>query len=68
MNEAIAAFEEGIKYPAKDPDSIWTTYCRLNSKALLAKEINLSLNVPKLKKYIPDINVYDKFINSGGLR
>lgn len=68
LNEAIVAFEEGIKYPAKDPDSIWTTYCRLNSKALPAKEINLSLNVPKLKKYIPDINVYDKFINSGGLR
>lgn len=67
IDKAIEAFEESLKYLAKDPDSIWTIYCRLNSRALPDKEMNISLKVPELKKYVPDINIYDKFMNPGGL-
>ena len=65
MNDAIAAFEEGIKCGSSDADSIWAIYCRLTAGTLLEPEISLSKTVPELKKYIPDINVYDKLIIGG---
>ncbi|HEY6950011.1 MAG TPA: IS21 family transposase [Nitrososphaeraceae archaeon] len=66
MDTAIGAFEEGIRSGASDPDSIWAIYCRLTTGVLPEPEISLSETVPELKKYIPDINAYDKLINSGG--
>ena len=68
MDTAIAAFEEGIKYGANDVDSIWVTYCRLTAGTLTEPEICLPETVPELKKYITDINVYDKLITSGGFQ
>jgi transposase len=68
MDTAIAAFEEGIKCGASDVDSIWITYCRLTAGPLPESEIALPETVPALKKYVPDINAYDKLIFSGGLQ
>ena len=64
---AIEAFEEGIKLGARDPDSIWAVYCRLTTGTLPEPEVNLPHTVPELKKYTPDIKVYDKLIIPGGL-
>jgi len=68
MDTAIAAFEEGLKYGVSDVDSIWITYCRLTFGTLPEPEIELPAKVPELKKYIPDINIYDKLIAPGGLQ
>jgi hypothetical protein len=68
FDAAIEAFEEGIKLGVSDLDSIWATYCRLTSGTIPEPEIPLPDKVPELKKYIPDIKVYDQLIASGGLQ
>jgi hypothetical protein len=67
IDSAIAAFEESIKCGTSDVDSIWATYCRLTAGRLPELEICLSETIPKLKKYTPDITVYDKLMIAGGL-
>lgn len=68
LETAIEAFEESIRCGVKDTDSIWITYCRLTTGVLPEPEIYLPETVPELKKYITDINVYDKLISSGGVQ
>jgi hypothetical protein len=68
IDTAIEAFEEGLKLGVSDPDSIWATYCRLTTGTLPEPEIPLPDKVPELKKYIPDIKIYDQLITSGGLQ
>lgn len=67
FDTAIEAFEEGIKLGVSDTDSIWATYCRLTTGTIPEPELYLPETVPELKKYIPDIKVYDELIVSGGL-
>ncbi len=64
---AIEAFEEGIKLGASDPDSIWAVYCRLTTGTLPEPEVKLPNTVPELKKYTPDIKIYDELFVPGGL-
>ena len=68
MSTAVAAIEEGIRCGARDADSMWATYCRLNSGSLPAMDISLPDTVPELNSFTPDINIYDKLIASGGLQ
>ncbi len=68
MDTAVTAFEEGINRGTCDIDSIWAIYCRLKAGPLPEQDISLPATVPELKKYIPDINAYDKLIATGGLR
>jgi hypothetical protein len=68
FDTAVKAFEEGIKLGVSDTDSIWATYCRLTTGTLPEAEVRLPDTVPELKKYIPDIKVYDELIVSGGLQ
>lgn len=68
IENAIAVFEQSIKCGASDADSIWARYCSLTSGTYQEQEISLPETVPELKTYKPDINVYDKLINAGGLR
>lgn len=67
FDTAVSAFEEGIKLGVSDSDSVWAIYCRLTTGTLPEPEISLSETVPELKKYIPDIKVYDELISAGGL-
>ena len=67
FDTAIEAFEEGIKLGVSDPDSIWATYCRLTTGTLPEPEVPLPNTVPELKKYTPDIKIYDQLIVAGGL-
>ncbi len=62
IDNAIIAFEEGIKCGARDSDGIWTTYLRLNSGNLEEKDIILPNTVPKLDKCSPNIIQYDRLI------
>jgi len=59
--------EEGIKHGARGADDIWATYCRLTSGSLPEIDITLPDTVPELKRFTPDINIYDKLIASGGI-
>ncbi len=68
INSAIEAFEEGLKLGVSDADSIWATYCRLTSGTLPEPEVPLPDTVPELKKYSPDIKIYDQLIVPGGLQ
>lgn len=68
IDNAIRAFEEALKSGASDTDSIWITYCRLTAGTLPEPEMYLPDTVPELKKYITDINAYDKLMTSGGLQ
>jgi transposase len=68
LENAVEAFEEGLKSGARDTDSIWITYCRLTAGTLPEPEMHLAETVPALKKYIIDIKAYDRLITSGGLQ
>jgi len=68
FDTAIEAFEEAIKLGVSDADSIWATYCRLTSGTLPEPEVSLPETVPELKKYSPDIKIYDQLIAPGGLQ
>lgn len=68
IEKAIEAFEEGIKYGAKDAESIWVTYCRLRSGVIPEIEMVLPERVPELKAYLPDLGIYDQLIKSGGVK
>lgn len=68
FDAAIEAFEEGIKLGASDLDSIWATYRHLTAGTLPEPEVSLPETVPELKKYIPDIKVYDDLFVTGGLQ
>jgi len=68
MENAINAFEEGIKCGARDSDGIWATYCRLNTRSLPETDISLPETVPTLDKFSPDITEYDQLITKGGLQ
>ncbi|WP_027630042.1 IS21 family transposase [Ruminiclostridium cellobioparum] len=67
FDTAIEAFEEGIKLGARDPDSIWAVYCRLTTGTLPEPEVKLPNTVPELKKYTPNIKIYDELFVPGGL-
>lgn len=62
IDNAIIAFEEGIKCGARDGDGIWRTYIRLNSRSLPEANITLPNTVPKLDRYSPNITQYDRLI------
>ena len=68
MENAINAFEEGIKCGARDSDGIWATYCRLNTRSLPETDISLPETVPTLDKFSPNITEYDQLITKGGLQ
>lgn len=68
IDNAIYAFEEGIKCGARDADGIWATYSRLNSGSLPEVDILLPSTVPTLNEYSPNINEYDLLITRGGLQ
>ena len=68
FDTAIEAFEEGLKLGVSDSDSIWAIYCHLTTGILPEPEVSLPDTVPELKKYTPDIKVYDQLIIPGGLQ
>ena len=68
LENAIYAFEEGIKCGARDADGIWATYCRLNSGSLPEVDIAIPDTLPTLEKYSPNITKYDQLISKGGLQ
>lgn len=68
IDNAIDAFEEGIKCGARDADGIWATYSRLNSGSLPEVDILLPSTVPILNEYSPNITDYDQLIARGGLQ
>jgi hypothetical protein len=67
IDTAIEAFEEGLKLGVSDLDSIWATYCRLRTGTLPEPDLPLPDTVPELKKYTPNIKIYDQLIVPGGL-
>lgn len=67
METAVLVMEESIKYGARGADDILATYCRLTSGSLPEIDISLPGTVPELKRFTPDINIYDKLIASGGV-
>lgn len=66
IEKAIAAIEESLRLGVSDTDSIWVTYCRLNS-GTYETEIELPSSVPELKEFLSDIATYDILISQGGL-
>lgn len=60
LTNATLAIEETINNGVTDIDSIIATYYRIKNKDNVAiNEINLKDNVPRIKAYKTDINVYD---------
>jgi len=66
IDTAIKALRESFDFGVGDPDSIWATYCRLAAGNAPIPEVKLSGSVPELKRYAPDISVYDALIGIGG--
>lgn len=65
MEQAITSMEESIKLGVTDIDSVWVTYCRLNSRSY-ETEINLPPSFQELKEYLSNISSYDVLISRGG--
>ncbi len=65
LKTATKAFEETLTRNLIDTDSALAIYKRLTCKDFGEKEINLPLNVPKVKAYTTDITVYDSLLRGG---
>lgn len=65
MEQAIASMEESLRLGVTDTDSIWVTYCRLNS-GTYETEFRLPPSVPEIKEYLSNIPSYDVLISRGG--
>lgn len=64
LTKATLAIEETINNGVTDIDSIIATYYRINNTGNIAiNEINLRDNIPKIKPYKADINIYDSLYN-----
>lgn len=60
LTNATLAIEKTINNGVTDIDSIIATYYRIKNKDNVAiNEINLKDNVPRIKAYKTDINIYD---------
>jgi hypothetical protein len=66
INTAINTLYESFNLGVNDPDSIWVIYCRATTQNTSAPEIDLPRSVPELKRYTPDISIYDALIGIGG--
>ena len=66
IDTAAKTLDSCLEIGAADPDSIWALHCRLISNNQTIPELSLSDSVPELKKYTPDISVYDRLIVAGG--
>jgi len=65
MESAARAFEETVQRGLKDADSIWAYYCRIAMEALPDQNMEVSANVPEVKKYNTDASAYDRLLKGG---
>ena len=68
FEKAVETVESALSHNASDTDSLLNLHSLLNTQVALPKPIKLALNVPELKKYIPELSAYDTALLKAGDR
>ncbi len=68
FEKAVETVESALSHNASDTDSLLNLHSLLNTQVALPKPIKLALNVPELKKYIPELSAYDAALSKAGDR
>jgi len=67
FEKALVVVSSALDYAATDADSLINLHNRLNTKIIQLDPLRLSGNIPQLKRYIPNLHVYDRnLIKAGG--
>ena len=64
--KAIVTVNSALEYNAADADSLLNLHNRLNTKVVHLDPIKLAAHIPQLKKYIPNLHVYDRRLSKAG--
>ena len=66
FEKALVTVSSALDYSAADADSLVSLHNRLNATVVYLEPIKLAGNVPHLKKYIPNLHVYDRSLFKAG--
>ncbi|MHB1376219.1 MAG: IS21 family transposase [Candidatus Humimicrobiaceae bacterium] len=67
FEEALVTVSSALDYDAADTDSLMSLHNRLHTKVVHLDPIRLPDHIPSLKKYIPNLHVYDiSLVKAGG--
>jgi hypothetical protein len=66
FEEALVTVSSALEYSAADADSLVSLHNRLNTKVVHLDPIRLAGSIPHLKKYIPNLHVYDRSLFKAG--
>jgi transposase len=67
FEEALITVSSALDYAATDADSLLNLHSRLTTKVVHLGPIKLAGDIPQLKKYIPNLHIYDRnLIKAGG--
>ena len=67
FDEALVTVSSALGYSAADADSLLSLHNRLNTKVAQLDPIKLADHIPQLKKYIPNLEAYDRsLVKAGG--
>ena len=68
FEKAVDTVSEALQYQISDIESLTSLHSWLHIKTIEPKRLKLSSNVPKLKKYAPQLSVYDSALAKAGER
>lgn len=66
FEKAVETVSTAIAYGTTDLDSLINLHSRLHEKMLQLEPIHLPEHIPQLKRYEPDLMVYDRSLGKGG--
>ncbi len=68
FEKAVNTVQEALQYQINDIDSLTNLHSWLNLKIADPEPVKLSPMVPKLKKYSPQLSIYDGYLSKAGER
>jgi len=66
FEQALITVGSALNYSAADADSLLSLHSRLNASSVHLEPIKLAGNIPHLKKYIPNLQAYDRNLFKAG--
>ena len=67
FEKAVETITEALSYTATDTDSLINLHNNLHEKVIQLDPVRLPLDIPKLKRYAPDLAAYDTSLRKEGV-
>jgi len=67
FEKAVETITEALSYTATDTDSLINLHNNLHEKVIQLNPVRLPLDIPKLKRYAPDLAAYDTSLRKEGV-